>query len=188
MYNNIVPDNAVIYEPGTACVNDKDCTTYPQSTCKDSLCVIPTPFPPNPPPAMCPNVEMTDAARQKVLDMHNWRRSELALGKIQNGKNPDNCPPATNMYKMEYDCDLENSALAYAKQCSLVGSAEGTRPGEGENVHKGALVADPEAAVQAAVQSWWSQISRNGLNKQMKFVDFLKNKPDAPLAFTQVIF
>lgn len=48
-----------------------------------------------------------------------------------------------------YDCDLENSALAYAKQCSLVASAEGTRPGEGENVFSGAVVADPEAGVDA---------------------------------------
>nr|AAO63577.1 secreted protein 5 precursor [Ancylostoma caninum] len=189
MYNNVVPDNAVIYEPGTACVKDADCTTYPQSTCKDSLCIIPTPHPPNPPnppPAMSPNAEMTDAARKKVLGMHNWRRSQVALGNVQNGKNAYNCPTATDMYKIEYDCDLENSALAYAKQCSLVGSAEGTRPGEGENVHKGALVTDPEAAVQTAVQAWWSQISQNGLNAQMKFTAFLKDKPDAPTAFTQM--
>ncbi|KIH51224.1 hypothetical protein ANCDUO_18693 [Ancylostoma duodenale] len=47
MYNNIVPNNEVIFEPGTACVNDQDCTTHPQSTCKESLCVVPKQNPPN---------------------------------------------------------------------------------------------------------------------------------------------
>ncbi|RCN25111.1 hypothetical protein ANCCAN_29179 [Ancylostoma caninum] len=98
---------------------------------------------------MCPSTEMTDAARKKVLDMHNWRRSQLALGKIPNGKNSYNCPTATNMFKMAYDCDLENSALAYARQCSLVPSDVGTRPDEGENVHSGSLVPDLEKAAEA---------------------------------------
>ncbi|EYC32517.1 hypothetical protein Y032_0003g1625 [Ancylostoma ceylanicum] len=185
MYDKIVPNNEVIYEPGTACVNDQDCTTYPQSTCKESLCTIPKPNPPKP-QGMCPNAEMTDAARKKILDMHNWRRSQLALGKIPNGKNPYKCPTATNMYKMAYDCDLENSALAYAKQCSLVASAEGSRAGEGENVHSGPLVADQEAGAVTAVQSWWGQIYSNGLNKQMKYLISLKTKPNGPRAFTQM--
>ncbi|EYC32516.1 hypothetical protein Y032_0003g1624 [Ancylostoma ceylanicum] len=182
MYSNIVPDNAVIYEKGTACANDQDCTTYPQSTCDQSLCIIPTPLP----ATMCPSAEMTDAARKKILDMHNWRRSELALGKIPNGKNSYNCPTATNMEKMEYDCDLENSALAYAKQCSLVASEVGTRPGEGENVHAGPILADQEKGAEAAVQAWWGQIYRNGLNQQMKYLISLHTKPNGPRAFTQM--
>ncbi|RCN41941.1 SCP-like protein, partial [Ancylostoma caninum] len=191
MYNNIVPNNAVIYEKGTACTNNQECTTYPQSRCENRLCVLPTLNPPNQPnpqnpQVTCPNAEMTDAARRKILDMHNHRRSALALGQIPNGKNTYNCPTATNMYKMAYDCDLENSALAYAKQCRLVASAVGSRPGEGENVHTGPFVADLERGAEAAVQSWWSQIYRNGLNQQMKYLISLATKQNGPRAFTQM--
>ncbi|EPB77687.1 SCP-like protein [Ancylostoma ceylanicum] len=191
MYNNIVPNNAVIYEKGAACTNNQDCTTYPQSTCSNGLCVIPTLNPPNQPnpqnpQVTCPNAEMTDAARRKILDMHNSRRSALALGQIPNGKNLYNCPTATNMYKMAYDCALENSALAFAKQCRLAASAEGSRPGEGENIHWGALVTDQEKGAEAAVQAWWGQIYRNGLNKQMKYLISLATKPHGPRAFTQM--
>ncbi|RCN52267.1 hypothetical protein ANCCAN_01700 [Ancylostoma caninum] len=49
---------------------------------------------------ICQNNEMTDAARKRVRAMHNWRRSQLALGNVKNGLNPYNCPPAANMYKM----------------------------------------------------------------------------------------
>lgn len=53
------------------------------------------------------------------------------------------------LYFEAYDCALENSALAYAKTCSLVASNEGTRQGEGENVHSGPLVTDLVAGAQA---------------------------------------
>ncbi|EYC28917.1 hypothetical protein Y032_0007g3499 [Ancylostoma ceylanicum] len=49
---------------------------------------------------MCQYTEMTDAARKRVRAMHNWRRSQLALGNVQNGRNNYNCSQAANMYKM----------------------------------------------------------------------------------------
>ncbi|ETN81664.1 SCP-like protein [Necator americanus] len=49
MYSNIVPDNATLYERGTPCTKDDDCTIYTPSTCKSSLCtakaMIPNPSP-----------------------------------------------------------------------------------------------------------------------------------------------
>ncbi|KIH51009.1 hypothetical protein ANCDUO_18908, partial [Ancylostoma duodenale] len=49
MYNNVVPNNAVIYEKGTACTSNQECTTYPQSSCENKLCVLSTLNPPNQP-------------------------------------------------------------------------------------------------------------------------------------------
>ncbi|KIH51347.1 SCP-like protein [Ancylostoma duodenale] len=126
---------------------------------------------------------MTDEVRKKILDMHNWRRSQVALGKIKNGLNPYNCPTAANMYKMKYDCDLEMSALDYAKQCSHKPS---TRQGEGENVHSGPSKNDKVKEAKRAVQTWWNQIFQNGLNQKMTFLQYLRDKPNAPTAFTQM--
>ncbi|EYC28904.1 hypothetical protein Y032_0007g3490 [Ancylostoma ceylanicum] len=193
MYNNVITPNDVIYPKGFPCRSDADCSYYASSTCdlNKGLCgttVNPQPKPqPTPCPpttgGMCSNTEMTDTIRRKILQMHNWRRSQLALGNIKNGKNSYNCPTAANMYKMKYDCDLENLALAYAKQCTL---APSNTPTEGENVHSAPYNADQYAAAKAAVQAWWSQIFKNGLNQKMLFIANLRDKPNAPTAFTQM--
>ncbi|KIH48475.1 hypothetical protein ANCDUO_21455, partial [Ancylostoma duodenale] len=113
-YNNPY-DSAkrLIYPRGYPCTTDADCTIFSPSTCNRALqlCVTTAqnpvnPNPPNPPAppvqggTMCQNTEMTDATRKKVRAMHNWRRSQLALGNIKNGLNNYNCPKAANMYKM----------------------------------------------------------------------------------------
>ncbi|RCN47661.1 SCP-like protein [Ancylostoma caninum] len=216
VYNTYVRPNQVIYETGTACVHDSQCTTYPNSICLDELCVTPaivplppTPAPPVPPvtppgpilPNMCPGNAglMTDVIRTNILQMHNWRRSQLAFGNIKNGKNDYNLPTASNMYKMAYDCNLEKDALVFASKCSLASSPQTSRVGQGENVHVGSLSTDhlltgrnklhaetPAKRKFQAVQAWWSQVFKNGLNQKVIFTTNLRDKPAAPTAFTQM--
>ncbi|KAL6732446.1 hypothetical protein Aduo_003206 [Ancylostoma duodenale] len=195
MYDNVITPSDFIYQKGFPCRIDTDCSFYGSSTCDRTtgLCrttLHPQPNPqPGPTPCppttggMCSNTDMTDTIRRKILQMHNWRRSQLALGNIKNGKNSYNCPTASNMYKMKYDCELENLALAYAKKCTLVPS---NTPTEGENVHSAPYQPDQYAAAKAAVQAWWSQIFKNGLNQKMLFIANLRDKPNAPLGFTQM--
>ncbi|RCN52265.1 SCP-like protein [Ancylostoma caninum] len=206
MYNNPIQSNEVIYPKGTPCTKDDDCTVYNPSTCNTNtqLCRTNAKTPNNSTATtsstattatatattsspqgggMCSNAEMTDEVRKKILDMHNWRRSQLALGRIKNGRNPYNCPTAANMYKMKYDCELEKSALDYAKQCSHKPT---TRQGQGENVHSGRPKNDKVKEAKQAVQSWWNQIFQNGLNQKMTFLQNLRDKPNAPTAFTQM--
>ncbi|RCN52264.1 SCP-like protein, partial [Ancylostoma caninum] len=216
MYNNPIQPNEVIYPKGTPCTKNDDCTVYNPSTCNtnthlsttapttstattatatattsshmrlrdgrmlENICYLAQGS------GMCSNAEMTDEVRKKILDMHNWRRSQVALGRIRNGRNSYNCPTAANMYKMEYDCELEKSALDYAKQCSHMPSDPATRQGQGENVNSGRKKNDKMKEAKRAVQSWWNQIFQNGLNQKMKFIQNLRDKPNAPTAFTQM--
>ncbi|ETN80426.1 hypothetical protein NECAME_18011, partial [Necator americanus] len=81
----------------------------------------------------------------------------------------------------EYDCNLESSALAQAKTCSSSGVS-----GEGQNVHSGVLVNNSEQAVRTAMDQWWNQITIRGVNAAMLFRARVRDKPDGPVAFTQV--
>ncbi|EYC28909.1 hypothetical protein Y032_0007g3493 [Ancylostoma ceylanicum] len=93
---------------------------------------------------------------------------------------------STRIHNLKYDCELEKSALEYAKQCSHKPSDPATRQGQGENVHSGPQESDKVKAAKRAVQSWWSQIFQNGVNQKMTFLQNLRDKPNAPTAFTQV--
>ncbi|EYC26225.1 hypothetical protein Y032_0010g1028 [Ancylostoma ceylanicum] len=135
-----------------------------------------------------PGETMTQELRDKVITMHNYRRSILARGEVRNGKpgNP-NCPTAMNMYKMKYDMSMEEEAKAYASECPLAGSPSSDRL-TGENFHlfQGNHTIPFMNAITNAHQSWWSQILKNGVNGQMKYNEYLETKPEAPTSFTQM--
>ncbi|KAK6040911.1 SCP-like protein [Cooperia oncophora] len=58
--------NGVMWENGTVCTSDSDCTTYPGSTCSGELCFKEIEVPDPGTNTMCPsNANMTDATRQK---------------------------------------------------------------------------------------------------------------------------
>lgn len=60
---------------------------------------------------ICPgNGEMNDRIRVKAVDMHNYRRSQLATGKVAKF-NGNKLPKAANMIKLRYDCELEKQLL-----------------------------------------------------------------------------
>ncbi|KHJ76922.1 hypothetical protein OESDEN_23458 [Oesophagostomum dentatum] len=72
----------------------------------------------------------------------------VAQGTVKNGRNPYNCPNAADMYQMKYDCNLEASALKFAKQCTLLASPTSARSGQGENVYAGSLVTNKLSAAE----------------------------------------
>ncbi|RCN48494.1 hypothetical protein ANCCAN_05490 [Ancylostoma caninum] len=115
----------------------------------------------------------------------------LARGLVRNGKvgNP-NCPQATNMYKMRYDMTMESEAQMYANSCPAKGSEVSARPSSsGENFHIfRSLIISPDEAITNALETWWTQILKNGVNNQMKYNEYLEKKELAPIAFTQVCY
>ncbi|ETN68916.1 SCP-like protein [Necator americanus] len=130
---------------------------------------------------------MTDAIRQLVVDKHNTDRSLLAQGAIRNGKpGKPNLGPATNMLRMRYDIALEAKAQAYANTCALTKSAVSTRPDSGENTNviQSTTIAISDALTRS-MQTWWNQISINGLNAKLLYTSTLDTRSNAPLEFTQ---
>ncbi|WKX88396.1 hypothetical protein Q1695_008214 [Nippostrongylus brasiliensis] len=106
---------------------------------------------------MCPgNVGISDPIRNKALDMINYRRMNLAAGKIQKD-NGNLLPQAADMLKLRYGCGLEKQAKQQAETCSGVGS---NLLGTKENFHR---VSTSEAstemqALQIATRYWWKSV------------------------------
>ncbi|KAK6746315.1 hypothetical protein RB195_012431 [Necator americanus] len=211
-------ENNTIYEKGSQCTNDRDCTTYPGSRCKKQtgLCI----YKGTPPCSgggtntMCQgNKGMTDEGRKKVLEAHNTRRSLLARGLVQNGKSTSKLPSSLFMPKMIYNCETEASAIEYANGCSLKKSEESTRPGVRRKrirlpiterrprdkkdcwltaVYKCSgnynLVSRDlyELAKLLAATSWWDQITKEAIDRQVTYSVNLRNKEIDQSAFTQM--
>ncbi|KHJ89748.1 SCP-like protein [Oesophagostomum dentatum] len=129
---------------------------------------------------------MTDTLRYKFLDMHNWRRSELAKGNIAK-RNGNYLPPAADMQRMRWNCAMEMEVETYLKTCPSAASEESTRAGIGENYFNisESEVADYMTAVQKAVTSWWKVIrTTDGIGMA---VTFRAHHVGAPIAsFTQM--
>ncbi|CAJ0601439.1 unnamed protein product [Cylicocyclus nassatus] len=102
---------------------------------------------------------MHDDLRNKFLDMHNYRRAQLAKSNIAK-KNCNYLPQSSDMQRMRYDCALENNAADYLSTCPSSKSAESLRPGVGENFVRVSQegLATYMAAAQNAVSSWWKVI------------------------------
>ncbi|VDL77154.1 unnamed protein product [Nippostrongylus brasiliensis] len=115
-------------------------------------------------------------------------RSQTALGNTPNGVSGVNLPTATNMLKMVYDCDLERDAIIYAQTCSGTGSANGTRPGQDENVYLDANAFDQTTAVQNAVIAWFSPIRNTGINNNVQYHSTLANKATAPKTAIRIMW
>ncbi|KHJ96618.1 SCP-like protein [Oesophagostomum dentatum] len=94
--------------------------------------------------------------RMKFVNMHNIRRASLAKGGITK-YNGNNLPVATNMYKMDNNCTLEETAAERAESCltKTVTLPDGI-------VENSATVMKPVAnktvAIEKGVSSWWKQI------------------------------
>ncbi|PIO73088.1 SCP-like protein [Teladorsagia circumcincta] len=60
---------------------------------------------------------MDDTTRLKILEFHNGFRTLLVQG-MSPGFQGGYLPPAKNLYKMRWNCDLEEKAMALTKNCS----------------------------------------------------------------------
>ncbi|WKX88636.1 hypothetical protein Q1695_008345 [Nippostrongylus brasiliensis] len=169
-----------IYATGQPC---SDCTVYTPSTCDGSLCVRTQPTTAAPtteaptteaptteaPTTAAPtttaggsggtggstncSVEQSDQLRQRVVDMINYRRDQLAQGKIAKN-NGALLPTAANMLKITYNCTLEVEALTFAKTCSAAGS---NLLGKSENFYR-TSGSDMVQAAAVSTRYWWKQV------------------------------
>ncbi|KAL6732556.1 hypothetical protein Aduo_003306 [Ancylostoma duodenale] len=114
----------------------------------------------------------------------------LARGEVRNGKEGNsNCPKATNMYRMRYDMTMEKESQLYADSCPDKGSDVSTRPYSGENteIYPSSTISYHDAIMNIkALETWWAQILKSGVNKHMKYKEYLETKDNAPTKFTQM--
>ncbi|CAJ0591430.1 unnamed protein product [Cylicocyclus nassatus] len=106
------------------------------------------------------NIGMTDSLRTLFLNMHNYRRAKLALGKVIS-YNRKRMPPAKNIFKLSYACGLEAAALRYATYCPSTKSKANVRPLQGENFLRLAKVGFSSFAdaVNMTVYDWWDIVN-----------------------------
>uniref|UniRef100_A0A914XDE3 SCP domain-containing protein n=1 Tax=Plectus sambesii TaxID=2011161 RepID=A0A914XDE3_9BILA len=106
---------------------------------------------------MCPSTKIDDAGRQTMVNINNAYRSTLIKGD-QLDKNKAKNPTGKNMYKLAWDCDLENGAQAWADACSWGHSTSQQRNGTGENLYATTFPwTNSSAMSKAAADSWWSE-------------------------------
>ncbi|KAL6733938.1 hypothetical protein Aduo_004533 [Ancylostoma duodenale] len=130
---------------------------------------------------------MTDRTRTAFLNAHNKYRSTVAEGKGYNG-NIGFTPPAANMLRMTYDCNLEAGAIVYAQTCCRKESNPRTRPGIGENIIEinKMYLSMPQVA-RLATELWWRELSMYGVNANMYF-DFWIQVKKKVTRLTQMIW
>ncbi|CAP34397.2 Protein CBR-VAP-1 [Caenorhabditis briggsae] len=175
LYNKIgYMTNAIIYEKGTACAANSDCTTYADSECRNGLCYQPPVAPVVETFNMCPGVtDQSDQARQKFLDTHNKLRSSLAKGLEADGIAAGAfAPQAKQMIKQKYSCTIEANARTWAQGCLYQHSTNAQRPGWGENLYKISINNMPK--IQTAEDSslaWWSELKDFGVGSDNILTD-----------------
>ncbi|CAJ0589224.1 unnamed protein product [Cylicocyclus nassatus] len=120
---------------------------------------------------------------QAATRLTMFSRREVASGIVNNGINGTKLLQARNMKKMNYDCALEEDAQKVAESCTLTQTSEDKRPLYGENIAviepKGATLSNGELLANAADQ-WFTEILRNGMNKETHFIPYFRDKPIPP--------
>ncbi|KAK6756446.1 hypothetical protein RB195_014701 [Necator americanus] len=107
---------------------------------------------------MCPqNSQMsTDDVRREFLNAHNGYRSTIAQGKgVMSGG--IRARPASQMRKMEYDCEAEK--LAYNAVCGTSTNVENRMTFANANK-------DPAEAARLAVRRWYNEIQTGTMAQQ----------------------
>ncbi|EYB93981.1 hypothetical protein Y032_0177g616 [Ancylostoma ceylanicum] len=113
-------------------------------------------------------------------------RSQLALGNIL--KNNGKMPQASNMWKIRYNCGLEEAAIQYASTCPVESSDPSSRRGVEENFRTfpARRFKTFEEAAKKSVTEWWKVIRSSGYftDKSVVFRPFHKQEPIS--SFTRV--
>ncbi|KAL6742444.1 hypothetical protein Aduo_015593 [Ancylostoma duodenale] len=162
----------VLWENGSACQKDQDCTLYEDSKCEDRLCIAPkdAKLAVGGSDKMCPkNKNLNDKARQNLVDTHNKLRSTLGKGLAKDPLGTNGiAPKAARMLKMIYDCEIEYNAQKHADSCVFKHSPSSQRPGLGENLW---MTSAKNYGVDLAA------VSQNGIGPSNILTDALWNRP-----------
>ncbi|EYC19248.1 hypothetical protein Y032_0025g1267 [Ancylostoma ceylanicum] len=172
----------VLWENGSACQKNQDCTLYKDSKCEGGLCIAPkdAKLAVGGTNKICPkNENLNDKARQNLVDTHNRLRSTLGKGLAKDPLGTNGiAPKAARMLKMIYDCEIEYNAQKHADTCVFKHSPSSERPGLGENLWmSGATKYGVDLAAVSASESWWSELKQNGVGPSNILTDALWNRP-----------
>ncbi|RCN46882.1 SCP-like protein, partial [Ancylostoma caninum] len=124
----------------------------------------------------CWNFGQTNEIRHLYLIQVNELRSKLGLGTASN-KNNTMCPAGKNIYRLNWDCILENYAQKAVDQCvdkpKLDAKVEETL----SMVHasKPLTTCNPTPLFKEQVKEWWSDVEKVGLNENAAFETGLEN-------------
>ncbi|XGW24657.1 hypothetical protein V3C99_006243 [Haemonchus contortus] len=130
---------------------------------------------------------MTEAVRDKIINMHNYRRSRLAQGLVPNGTSGKNLPQGTDIAQMQYNQTLEDAAQKYANTCPTGISPVSSREGMGEiyqSLPSNTLTLMD--AIEMALKASWHPIMVIGFDPNLEFTDSTLHLSTAPLMFTQM--
>ncbi|CAJ0592111.1 unnamed protein product [Cylicocyclus nassatus] len=146
-----------MWETGSACVNGADCTTYPYFGCSGGLCIKG----PDAQAYSCSNTGLTDAIRDQILNYHNAARLRVTKGIEPNNVGLLN--PAKNMYRLEWDCNMEQQAQAAIASCP---GNLGTWSNMAQNLVKYTSTgsfSNPTTQINSALNTWWGAARQYGV-------------------------
>nr|ALA23439.1 cap-12 [Haemonchus contortus] len=118
------------------------------------------------------NNGMTDEVRDMFLKKHNDYRSEVARGLAKDGMGGF-APTAARMYKMSYDCKLEENMMRWLNRCI-------NRPSygiNGENMWKSndKSMSKIDAADMSTTE-WFSELAINGVGAENELTSEVFNR------------
>ncbi|KAK6015840.1 SCP-like protein, partial [Ostertagia ostertagi] len=119
---------------------------------------------------LCPeNPGTTDRVRVRALVGHNYRRSQLARGRVR-ARGGRRLPKAANMRRMRYDCALETSARQSAERCVRTPWPQ-LPAGVQENIFKfyRGRARYRRRAIKIAIRHWWRQVHLHGIGPKVYF-------------------
>ncbi|CAJ0602107.1 unnamed protein product [Cylicocyclus nassatus] len=130
------------------------------------------------------NVGMNDELRKRFLDMHNYRRSNLAQGMVQRPSGRY-LPQGADMIKLRYNCDLEKDAIEEVRQCPTYKTGN-VIYGKNFDSSPSTITSTFRSAVEKAVSNWWKIVRKDNQGPGMK-VTFRQKHVGTPIeSYTQV--
>ncbi|KAK5977833.1 C-type single domain activation associated secreted protein ASP3 [Trichostrongylus colubriformis] len=113
---------------------------------------------------------MTEELRKVVVDEHNKYRSLVAKGLAPNPVAGGNAPKAARMFKMYYDCSVEDKMVAWVQQCTWGHSPKTDRKGLGENLWMASPYGgNKTASIIRAVTDWFAELKEKGVPNTNQF-------------------
>ncbi|RCN33409.1 SCP-like protein [Ancylostoma caninum] len=106
--------------------------------------------------------KISDEMRKKILDFHNQARVKLANGKEQN--KTGRLPPAKNMYKLLWDCELEKKAQVAIANCpENLSDLQGYGTNFGKMYYCPKYPKPSEELVMNELNKWWGEARKYGM-------------------------
>ncbi|RCN37974.1 SCP-like protein [Ancylostoma caninum] len=106
--------------------------------------------------------KISDEMRKKILDFHNNARVKLANGKEQN--KTGRLPPAKNMYKLLWDCELEKKAQVAIANCpENLSDLQGYGTNFGKMYYCPRYPKPSEELVMNELNKWWGEARKYGM-------------------------